>query len=66
MYLLLFTYGIIQYMKTYSFSKALVKLVQFLVIASPIVISLLPTEIANVTLSGALLLLVNYAKVKYL
>mgnify|MGYP007099586207 FL=1 len=52
--------------KKYSFSKALVKLVQFLVIASPIVISLLPTEIANVTLSGALLLLVNYAKVKYL
>lgn len=52
--------------KTYSFSKALSKLVQFLVVVSPMIISLMPQDWQNLTLSGALLLLVNYLKVKYL
>jgi hypothetical protein len=53
-------------MKEYSLQKAFLKLVQFLVIVSPLVIQVLPQEWANLTLSGALLLLVNYLKVKYL
>jgi hypothetical protein len=52
--------------KEYSLQKAFLKLVQFLVIVSPLVIGVLPQEWANLTLAGALLLLVNYLKVKYL
>jgi hypothetical protein len=52
--------------KTYSFTKGLIKLVQFIVIASPLLIGLLPNEIANLTVSGVLLLAVNFLKVKYL
>lgn len=51
--------------KTYSFKKALAKLAQFLVIISPMIIQVTPVEWQNLTLAGALLLLVNWLKVKY-
>lgn len=51
---------------TYSWKKGLIKLVEFLVIASPIIIQALPETWQNITLAGALRLGVNYLKVKYL
>jgi len=53
-------------MKTYSFSKGLEKVLEFIVIASPMIIGLLPEQWANITLAMALKLIVNYLKVKYL
>lgn len=50
----------------YSFTKGLSKtLINVAIIGIPLVIGVLPTEWANLTLSGALLLLVNFLKVKY-
>lgn len=60
----LFCYTI-KAMKTYSFKKALIKLVQFIITISPMLIGLLPSEVANMTVSGVLFLLLNFLKVKY-
>ena len=40
-------------MKEYSLQKAFIKLVQFLVIVSPMVISIMPEQWQNLTISGA-------------
>jgi len=53
-------------MKKYSFSKGLEKVLEFVVIASPMIIGMLPEQWANLTLAMALKLLVNYLKVKYI
>ena len=51
-------------MKTYSFWKGLKKaLFSILIVGLPLLVEILPTEWANLTLSGALLLIVNYIKV---
>lgn len=52
-------------MKKYSFWKGLYKtLINVAIVAVPMAVNLLPAEWANLTLSGALLMLVNYFKVK--
>lgn len=51
-------------MKTYSVWKGLKKaLFAIIVVAVPLIVQVLPTDIANLTISGALLMLVNYLKV---
>ena len=51
-------------MKQYSFKKGLIKtIIPILIVGLPLMLQLLPSEIANLTLSGAILLLVNYLKV---
>lgn len=52
--------------KKYSLQKGLLKALEFVIIASPALIGLLPEQWANITLAVALKLLVNYLKVKYL
>lgn len=60
-------YDIIHIMnKQYSFQKGLYKVIEFFVIASPIIIQAMPEQWLNLTIAGVLKLLVNYAKVKYL
>lgn len=50
--------------KEYSFWKGLSKAIfNILVVAIPLLIEILPAEWANLTLSGALLIFVNYIKV---
>ena len=50
----------------YSFKKGLVKtLINLAIIGLPLVIQILPTEIANLTLSGVLLMVINYLKVTF-
>lgn len=39
-------------------------IVNLLIVGGPILVGLLPEEWMNMTLSGAILLVVNYAKVK--
>lgn len=49
----------------YSFWKGLSKaLVSILIVGLPIVIQLLPSDIANLTVSGILLMILNYIKVQ--
>jgi hypothetical protein len=49
----------------YSFRTGLRKsALNLVIVAAPLLIQLLPTEWANLTLSGAILLAVNYLKVK--
>lgn len=49
----------------YSFWKGLLKtLINLFIFLAPLAVQLLPSEIANVTLSGAIYLFVNYLKVK--
>jgi hypothetical protein len=50
----------------YSFTKGLTKLLQFIVVALPMVLSLVPSEIGNMTISSVLFLTVNWLKVSYL
>lgn len=53
-------------MKNYSFFKGLQKaVISIIIVGGPLAATLLPTEWANLTLSGAILLLVNFLKVKY-
>jgi hypothetical protein len=53
-------------MTQYSFTKGLSKtIVSLLVVGIPLVIGVLPEEWANLTLSGVLLLVLNYLKVRY-
>lgn len=52
-------------MPKYSFLKGLKKaLLSLLIVGLPMLIQLLPTDIGNLTVSGILLLIVNYLKVK--
>lgn len=52
-------------MTKYSFWKGFYKaLINIAIVALPLVVGVLPTEWANLTLSGALLMLVNFLKVK--
>lgn len=52
--------------KKYSFWIGLRKMaVNLLVVAGPMLVGVLPQEWMNMTLSGAILLVINYAKVKY-
>lgn len=55
-------------MKTkYSFWIGLRKTgVNILIVAAPLLIQILPTDISNLTLSGLILLGVNYLKVRFL
>lgn len=50
---------------TYSFYKGVRKaLVSIVLVGLPVAIQLLPTDIANMTLGGLLIILVNFLKVK--
>lgn len=50
----------------YSFQKGLKKaVVNMVLIGLPILVQVLPAEWANLTLGGALVLIVNYLKVRY-
>lgn len=50
----------------YNFWKGLEKaLISLIIVGIPLVIQLLPSEWANLTLSGLLLLIVNYLKVNF-
>lgn len=52
--------------KKYSFWIGLRKMaINLLVVGAPLLMGILPTEWMNMTLSGAILLVINYAKVKY-
>lgn len=51
-------------MKKYSFKKGLLKaFFSIIIVGVPILIQVLPQEWMNLTLSGVLLMLVNYLKV---
>ena len=51
----------------YSFTKGLKKaVVGVLLVGGPVVLGVLPTEWMNMTIGGVLLILWNYAKLKYL
>lgn len=53
-------------MTEYKLSKGLVKsVVSMLLVGLPIVLQIMPSEYANLTIGGALVLLVNYLKVKF-
>ena len=53
-------------MEKYSFLIGLRKMaINLTIVALPLLVGLLPTDLANLTLSGALLLLVNWLKVTY-
>jgi len=53
-------------MKNYSFLIGLRKTaINLLIVATPLLIGLLPEAWANLTLSGTILLIVNFLKVKY-
>lgn len=53
-------------MKNYSFFKGLQKaIISIVIVGAPLVVQIMPTEWANLTLSGLILLLVNYLKVQY-
>ena len=50
----------------YSFIKGLIKsVVSVLLVGAPVVLGLLPAEWMNLTVGGALVLLVNFLKIKY-
>ena len=50
----------------YSFKKGLGKmLINVIIIGLPLLVQILPQEWMNVTLGGALYMLLNYVKVKY-
>jgi len=50
----------------YSFTKGLKKTaVSLIIVALPLLAQALPSDWANVTLSGVILLLVNFLKVQY-
>lgn len=50
----------------YSFWKGFKKaVVSVILIGAPLVVSVLPADWANLTIGGALVLMVNYIKVKY-
>lgn len=52
--------------KVYSFWKGLLKtLVRIVIIAGPIVIDALPSDVANLSVSAVLMMLLNWAKQKY-
>lgn len=49
----------------YSFLKGLKKsVISLAIVGLPLIVEVLPTEFGNLTLSGLLLLLVNYLKVR--
>ena len=49
----------------YSFWKGFKKaLIAILIVGLPIIIQLLPSDIANLTVSGVLLMILNYVKVQ--
>lgn len=51
-------------MSKYSLSKGFTKtVINVLIVSLPLIIDILPTDIANITLSGAILMLINYLKV---
>lgn len=53
--------------KKYSFSKGLIKTgINLLIIGLPIVLQVMPNQLLDLTLGGAISLLVNYLKVKHL
>lgn len=50
----------------YSFSKGLKKsLISMVLIGLPMLLQLLPEQWLNLTLGGALVLIVNYLKIRY-
>lgn len=50
----------------YSFQKGLKKaVVNMILIGLPMLVQVLPVEWANITLGGALVLIVNYIKVRF-
>lgn len=53
--------------KQYSPLKALAKvLLNAVIFFGPTLVGLLPTDVANMTLSGGIYLLINFLKVKYM
>ena len=53
-------------MKEYSFLRGLRKsVVAVLLVGLPMLIQVMPNEYANLTMGGALVLLVNFLRVKY-
>ena len=53
-------------MQEYSFSKGLIKsVVAVLLVGLPVVVGVLPSEWANLTIGGLLVLVVNFLKTKY-
>lgn len=53
-------------MKKYSLWKGVWKaIVSVVLVGAPLVFTVLPTEWANITLGGVLVILVNFLKVKY-
>ena len=54
-------------MKKYSFYKGFLKgLIAFILFAVPLLLDILPSEVLNLTLGGVLVIIVNFAKQKYL
>lgn len=50
----------------YSFWKGLSKtIMSLIIIAGPILMHALPSDIANLTVGGIITLILNYAKIKY-
>jgi hypothetical protein len=51
-------------MKKYSFKKGLLKaLFSIIIVGVPVIVQILPSYVANLTVSGILIMLVNYIKV---